>query len=183
MSIVVTCPSCSANIKAPDAAAGNAVKCPKCTSTIEVPAPEPPPAFDDFTDEPPAPVPFAAAPWTARERRTKQLSSAAGRLGEQSPDRWPAGDYDGGLGRPQIRPRQKHTGLNHAAGQFAHLRLRLGGHVRARRGGRNPLFVHVQRRVLPNVCRWQQELALTGGLFACVPAHAAIESGHCRKMV
>ncbi len=54
MSIVVTCPSCSANIKAPDAAAGKRVKCPKCTSTIEVPAAAPPPpVFDDFTDDAP----------------------------------------------------------------------------------------------------------------------------------
>ena len=53
MSIVVTCPGCSANMKAPDAAAGKRVKCPKCTSTIEVPsAAPPPPAFDDFTDDP-----------------------------------------------------------------------------------------------------------------------------------
>jgi predicted Zn finger-like uncharacterized protein len=54
MSIVVTCPSCSANIKAPDAAAGKRVKCPKCTSTIAVPAAAPPPAaFDEFTDDAP----------------------------------------------------------------------------------------------------------------------------------
>jgi predicted Zn finger-like uncharacterized protein len=57
MSIAVTCPSCSANIKAPDAAAGKRVKCPKCTSTITVPAAEAPPVFDDFTDDaPPAAV-------------------------------------------------------------------------------------------------------------------------------
>jgi TM2 domain-containing membrane protein YozV len=55
MSIVVTCPSCSVSLKAPDAAAGKRVKCPKCTSTIEVPAAAPPPsAFDEFTDEAPA---------------------------------------------------------------------------------------------------------------------------------
>jgi TM2 domain-containing membrane protein YozV len=53
MSIVVTCPSCSVSLKAPDAAAGKRVKCPKCTSTIEVPAAAPPPAFDEFTDEAP----------------------------------------------------------------------------------------------------------------------------------
>ena len=56
MSIVVTCPSCAANIKAPDAAAGKKVKCPKCTSTIAVPAAAPPPVFDDFTDDAPPPV-------------------------------------------------------------------------------------------------------------------------------
>jgi len=53
MSIVVTCPSCSATLKAPDAAAGKRLKCPKCTSTIEVPVAAPPPVFDDFTDEAP----------------------------------------------------------------------------------------------------------------------------------
>lgn len=68
MSIAITCPSCSANIKAPDAAAGKRVKCPKCTSTIEVPAPEPPPAFDDFTDEPPPPVPVRGGAMQPRER-------------------------------------------------------------------------------------------------------------------
>jgi TM2 domain-containing membrane protein YozV len=50
MSIVVTCPSCSATLKAPDAAAGKRLKCPKCTSTIEVPVAAPPPVFDEFTD-------------------------------------------------------------------------------------------------------------------------------------
>jgi predicted Zn finger-like uncharacterized protein len=63
MSIVVVCPSCSANIKAPDAAAGKRVKCPKCTSTIQVPTAEtPPPAFDDFTDDaPPVAAPRGGA--------------------------------------------------------------------------------------------------------------------------
>jgi len=50
----VVCPSCSANLMAPDSAVGKRVKCPKCTSTIEVPAAELPHVLEeDFTDEAP----------------------------------------------------------------------------------------------------------------------------------
>jgi TM2 domain-containing membrane protein YozV len=69
MPIVVTCPSCSANLKAPDAAAGKRVKCPKCTSTIEVPAAELPLVLeDDFTDE----APPVSARGGAVQRRTRE---------------------------------------------------------------------------------------------------------------
>jgi Domain of unknown function (DUF4282) len=68
MPIVVTCPSCSANLKAPDAAAGKRVKCPKCSSTIEVPAPSAPVQFEEeLTDEPaPAPAGGEVAPRGSR---------------------------------------------------------------------------------------------------------------------
>jgi len=66
MPIVVTCPSCSATLKAPDTAAGKRVKCPKCTSPIDVPAaaaaPAPPIVEAEFTDEPLPPPARAEAP-------------------------------------------------------------------------------------------------------------------------
>jgi TM2 domain-containing membrane protein YozV len=69
MPIVVTCPSCSANLKAPDAAAGKRVKCPKCTSTIEVPAAELPPVLEEeFTDEAP---PISARGGAVQRRATE----------------------------------------------------------------------------------------------------------------
>ena len=69
MPIVVTCPSCSATLRAPDAAAGKRVKCSKCTSTIEVPADDLPPVLEeDFTDERRA-LPPAAACIVARRRK------------------------------------------------------------------------------------------------------------------
>lgn len=54
MSIAVVCPSCSAKLNAPDAAAGKRVKCPKCQNTILVPEilPEAEP-FEVVEDEPP----------------------------------------------------------------------------------------------------------------------------------
>jgi len=56
MPIVVTCPGCSATLKAPDTAAGKKVKCPKCTSAIPVPAAEEPPVMEEeaFEEEAPA---------------------------------------------------------------------------------------------------------------------------------
>lgn len=50
MPIPVTCPSCGVKAKAPDAAAGRAVKCPKCGAVISVSPAAPPPA-------PPTPQP------------------------------------------------------------------------------------------------------------------------------
>lgn len=54
MSIAVVCPSCSAKLNAPDAAAGKRVKCPKCQNTMLVaeilPEAEP---FEVVEDEPP----------------------------------------------------------------------------------------------------------------------------------
>jgi len=80
MPIVVTCPSCSANLKAPDAAAGKRVKCPKCTSTIEVPAAELPPVLvEEFTDEAP---PVAARGGAVQRRATE----AGGGFPEPPPD-------------------------------------------------------------------------------------------------
>jgi uncharacterized Tic20 family protein len=38
MPIVIACPSCKAKMKAPDAAAGKAVKCPGCGAALKVPA-------------------------------------------------------------------------------------------------------------------------------------------------
>jgi hypothetical protein len=38
MPIPASCPSCSARLSAPDAAAGKRVKCPKCQALVEVPA-------------------------------------------------------------------------------------------------------------------------------------------------
>jgi hypothetical protein len=79
MSIVVTCPSCSVSLKAPDAAAGKRVKCPKCTSTIEVPAAAPPPsAFDEFTDEaPPVSAKGGALQPYEKEEEADDAASAA----------------------------------------------------------------------------------------------------------
>ena len=40
MPITVTCPNCSAKMKAPDTTAGKKIKCPKCQAAITVPEPE-----------------------------------------------------------------------------------------------------------------------------------------------
>ena len=73
MPIVVTCPSCSTTLKAPDSAAGKRVKCPKCTSPIDVPAAAPPPVVEEeFTDEPLPPARGEAAP-----RREEQAYAGA----------------------------------------------------------------------------------------------------------
>jgi hypothetical protein len=52
MPIAVTCPGCSARMKAPDAAAGKKVKCPKCQGAITVPGS----AQFEVVDEPSAPA-------------------------------------------------------------------------------------------------------------------------------
>lgn len=44
MPVSVFCPSCGANLKAPDAAAGRSLKCPKCAAPVPVPVAELPPA-------------------------------------------------------------------------------------------------------------------------------------------
>jgi TM2 domain-containing membrane protein YozV len=81
MPIIVTCPSCSTTLKAPDAAAGKKVKCPKCTSPITVPAPAPAPVAD------PEPVEEAPEP-----RRSGGAVSArprdSGAGFEQPPPEW-----------------------------------------------------------------------------------------------
>ena len=63
MPIPVTCPGCSAKMKAPDGAAGKKIKCPKCQEAITVPAAE---ELDDFevVEDAPAkkPAPAAAKP-------------------------------------------------------------------------------------------------------------------------
>jgi hypothetical protein len=62
MPIPLTCPGCSARMKAPDAAAGKAVRCPRCQARIAVPAAAP--AFEvveppdiEVEDEPVRPKP------------------------------------------------------------------------------------------------------------------------------
>ncbi len=67
MPIVVTCPSCSATLKAPDNAAGRKLKCPKCTSVIEVPAAAPPPVVQEeiVEDLPASAIQAADAPMPA----------------------------------------------------------------------------------------------------------------------
>ena len=62
MPILVMCPSCSATVKAPDAAAGKRLRCRKCSSAINVPADAVPEANGAFADEPrPAPTRNSAA--------------------------------------------------------------------------------------------------------------------------
>jgi hypothetical protein len=51
MPIAVTCPGCSVNMKAPDAAAGKKVKCPKCQALITVPGSA---QFEVVDESPPA---------------------------------------------------------------------------------------------------------------------------------
>jgi TM2 domain-containing membrane protein YozV len=68
MPIVVTCPSCSTALKAPDTAAGKRFKCPKCSSAIEVPADAAPEAEEAFADEP-APAPARKGEVRRREER------------------------------------------------------------------------------------------------------------------
>src|SRR5581483_5741728 len=70
MPIVITCPSCSTTLKAPDTAAGKKVKCPKCTSAISVPAAEAP-ALDE-----PDPVEEIEAPRASNlARRQKEVDA------------------------------------------------------------------------------------------------------------
>jgi hypothetical protein len=68
MPIVVTCPSCSTALKAPDTAAGKRFKCPKCSSAIEVPADAAPEAEEEYADEP-APAPARKGEVRRREER------------------------------------------------------------------------------------------------------------------
>jgi TM2 domain-containing membrane protein YozV len=90
MPIVVTCPSCSANLKAPDAAAGKRVKCPKCTSTIEVPAAELPLVLeDDFTDE--------APPVSARGGAVQRRATEAGAGFPEPPPDWQSNRQTAGI--------------------------------------------------------------------------------------
>ncbi|MBP3953932.1 hypothetical protein J8F10_01270 [Gemmata sp. G18] len=79
MPIPISCPSCEARIKAPDAAAGKVVRCPKCQGRIPVPATEP--AFevidepdDEQDDEPVRPK---RSPKSARPSK-KQKSAKTG---------------------------------------------------------------------------------------------------------
>ncbi|MBX9582338.1 MAG: zinc-ribbon domain-containing protein, partial [Gemmataceae bacterium] len=62
MPILLTCPDCSARMRAPDAAAGKVVRCPKCQARIPVPTAAP--AFEvveppdiEVDDEPVRPKP------------------------------------------------------------------------------------------------------------------------------
>jgi hypothetical protein len=55
--IAVTCPTCHARTKAPDAAAGRKAKCPKCGSTVPVPVPEDLPEEKDDRTPPAGPSP------------------------------------------------------------------------------------------------------------------------------
>ena len=62
MPIDLTCDTCGARFKAPDAAAGKKGKCKKCGATIAVPVPEPVPAaaadgdMYDLAEPPPLPA-------------------------------------------------------------------------------------------------------------------------------
>jgi hypothetical protein len=64
MAIPVTCDSCGARFKAPDAAAGKKGKCSKCGAKIVVPAPAPAAADEDdmYDLAAAAPPPLPAAP-------------------------------------------------------------------------------------------------------------------------
>src|SRR5262245_11675410 len=66
MPISVVCPSCSAKLGAPDAAAGKKVKCPKCQGSIVVPAPKAKPDFEVVEDEPAPPEKKPAASTPAK---------------------------------------------------------------------------------------------------------------------
>lgn len=57
MPIAVVCPSCSARLNAPDAAAGKQVKCPKCKNAMIIPEPMAEAADFDVVDETPLPKP------------------------------------------------------------------------------------------------------------------------------
>jgi hypothetical protein len=63
MPITVTCTSCNATLRAPDAAAGKQIKCPKCQSVISIPASTTPDSPVTPAVPPPAPpVPEAGPP-------------------------------------------------------------------------------------------------------------------------
>jgi hypothetical protein len=66
--IAVTCPTCKARTKAPDAAAGRKAKCPKCGSAVPVPTPEDLPVENRERTPPPGSPP----------RRRKRLLLIAG---------------------------------------------------------------------------------------------------------
>ena len=59
MPINVTCPSCSATLRAPDTAAGKQIKCPKCQTVITVPGATAPPE-SQMSPAPPPPMASAA---------------------------------------------------------------------------------------------------------------------------
>jgi hypothetical protein len=72
MPITVLCPSCSAKLNAPDAAAGKKVKCPRCQSLMVVPQPAAEPLdFEVVEEESPRPSAPAAAAQPKRPTRVK----------------------------------------------------------------------------------------------------------------
>jgi DNA-directed RNA polymerase subunit RPC12/RpoP len=68
MPLTIICPSCSAKIKAPDAAIGKTVKCPKCSSPMIISAPPPEPEIVEAV-EVAAPVEEEAPPRPRKKSR------------------------------------------------------------------------------------------------------------------
>jgi hypothetical protein len=83
MSVAVSCPSCSAKLQAPDAAAGRRVKCPKCQTPIPVPggaAPAPKASGRAAADKPSAvKAASTAAVKTAPAITSKAASTGTGK--------------------------------------------------------------------------------------------------------
>jgi hypothetical protein len=118
MSITVSCPACSAKLKAPDQAAGHKLKCPGCGERVRVPgqkaAPPGPAAAKPAEVAPPRPKPAAAAPPVAPSRAGRKAPAAAGtRVPEELPATvadsgpWPEADPDVTLVEPIDEPPAK----------------------------------------------------------------------------
>lgn len=65
MTIIVKCPVCERQLRAPDTAAGKRAKCPKCQAVVELPASPPPPVADEQE--------FRIAPVDGELSRSRQL--------------------------------------------------------------------------------------------------------------
>ena len=74
MPIAVTCPECSAKMKAPDAAAGKKVKCPKCGEMLTVPAAQA--EFEVVEDEPAPPKKVKAEVEEEEDEKPKKKAKA-----------------------------------------------------------------------------------------------------------
>lgn len=75
MPISVQCPSCSAKLNAPDAAAGKRVKCPKCQTVVPIPAADPIEAAEVVDEPAPPPVKRKPEPADEPDDRPKKKAS------------------------------------------------------------------------------------------------------------